>query len=233
MKQASGENRTGRAEGMRSWGTNTPLEGTPAPPSAPAPIPVSATAPSSSTVSAPAPAETSTKPKKKKKGDKGGTGSKANSKRPKADGEDISTVPEKTPASTPASTSISAPVASTSTIAPTEPESKAKSNKTEKKEKKDKKRKRDSGVNGQSAPDGEAPSSASDLPEKTLKRLRKNLSKLPLPPSSDKGTSEESATTLRDLVDSLSKAKKESIDREDVLRGLKIRAVDGKWVLTV
>jgi cell growth-regulating nucleolar protein len=130
---------------MRSWGS-TPVPDTPAPGT---------------------PAEEGKK--KKRKGDKGGTGSKANSNPHKND----------------------------------EPASK--------------KRKRD----GSAEPEA-TPASAAAPSDKALKRIRKHMGKL------EKGET----MSLSQWIDKVSQGKEKSVDRADVLAGLQVAFVDGKWQLS-
>jgi cell growth-regulating nucleolar protein len=183
--------------GMRSWGS-TPVNGSPVPES-------SVPAAFSATVNGSGAGEGEKKKKKKaKKGDKGGTGSKANSaSKSKSESGDAEVEP--------------APKAETVIVAPGPP---ATTNGEE--EPSAKKRKRDSepsapAVNGNG--NGEGPS------EKTLKRLRKNVSKL---------DSEAVPTTLSEFIGKVGKGKKdEVIGREEIMLGIKVVKVDGKWVLEV
>lgn len=202
----TGENRVAPPSGMRSWGS-TPLGGSPAPESASAPaasVPVQ--------VNGNANANGAEKKKKGKKGDKGGTGSKAGIKSThnqilaNGGGGETKLVAPAPPAPAPATTNGDEPSG--------------------------KKRKRD--IESESAP-APAPTTQIVSPttttstgpsEKTLKRLRKNLSKLD---SSDKET-----ITLSEYLGRVGKGKKdESIDREEVLAGLKVGLEGGKWVLSV
>lgn len=137
------------------------------------------------------------KKKKKRKGDKGGTGSKANSKRPK---DDVDAETQVEPAGADEASS-------------------------------NKKRKRDPSPAPVPATvpvpvtATAVPSPAAGPSDKTLKRIRKNMSKLD--PSS-------LSLSLGDFIDKVGKGKKdESLDRADILQGLKVGQVNGKWVLEV
>lgn len=183
---ATGENRLTPGNGMRSWGS-TPVNGSPAPEAAAAAAaPVPEVAASTLVVE-----DGEKKKKKKKKGDKGGTGSKANSKRPKSEAGDETTVIT-TPAEQPSQ----------------------------------KKRKRDPSpvtVTVTSPAPAPAATPESQPSEKTIKRLRKNMTKL------DAG-----GMSLAAWLEKVGRGKKdEVIDREHVLKGLKVGQVDGKWVLEV
>jgi cell growth-regulating nucleolar protein len=79
-----------------------------------------------------------------------------------------------------------------------------------------KKRKRD-----ESAVESATPVVAS---EKTLKRLKKNMSKL------EKGGEVE--LVLADWLSKAGKGKEGDIDTAEVLKGLKVSLSDGKWILT-
>jgi cell growth-regulating nucleolar protein len=200
---------------MRSWGS-TPLGGSPAPEATPA----SATATASggysnfnapvanTTTPASAPTENGEKKKKKgKKGDKGGTGSKANSKKSLLEGIAAAQAAGAGAASTPSQeeTIITAPITST------EEEPSAK------------KRKRSG--SGSASPSGkDTIVTTATVSDKTLKRLRKNVSKLDL----------ESEVTLSDYLSKVAKGKKdESLDRDQVLAGLKVVKKGDEWVLVV
>jgi cell growth-regulating nucleolar protein len=198
---------------MRSWGS-TPLGGSPAPEATPA----SATATASggysnfnapvanTTTPASAPTENGEKKKKKgKKGDKGGTGSKANSKKSLLEGIAAAQAAGAGAASTPSQedTIITAPATST------EEEPSAK------------KRKRSVSP---SASGKDTIVTTATVSDKTLKRLRKNVSKLDL----------ESEVTLSDYLSKVAKGKKdESLDRDQVLAGLKVVKKGDEWVLVI
>ncbi|KLT45677.1 hypothetical protein CC85DRAFT_325402 [Cutaneotrichosporon oleaginosum] len=140
----TGENLAQPETGMRSWG------------STPVPEPS-------------APAEEGKK--KKRKGDKGGTGSKANS----------------------SSKHVEEPAS--------------------------KKRKRDGSAAPEVAPAATAAGAPSD---KALKRIRKHMGKL----------EKEESMALSQWIDKIAAAKEKSVDRADVLAGLKVSFVDGKWQLS-
>ena len=65
-----------------------------------------------------------------------------------------------------------------------------------------------------------------ELSDKTIKRLRKNLSKL---------DAEQSARPLNEVLGLLGKGKKDqpALSADEVLRAVKVATVDGKVVLTV
>jgi len=140
--------------------------------------------------------------RKKRKGDRGGTGTKANSKRPKseADGD----------------------------AAPTEIASSARPRTDATIEPKTKKRKRETSSGNQ--PDlprdgiqkpvnGDSPA----LSDETLKRLRKSMSKL------EKVTGDTNLQAWLELV--VCTSKKETLESAEVMRSLKVLFQDGKWVL--
>ena len=139
------------------------------------------------------------KKKKRKNGDKGGTGSKANSTAKSRDGADGDGVAESAPPQVTMFTS-------------TDPADGPKI----------KKRKR-----------GESPAANiqingvvkdTPLPDKTLKRLRKNVTKL------EKSAGEVS---LRDWLELAGKGKEKVIQSDAVLRGVKVSFANGGWLLSV
>lgn len=61
------------------------------------------------------------------------------------------------------------------------------------------------------------------ISSKTIKRLKKRLSKL----------EEKKEMSLRELVDSLQKDEKKAVEAAEIMRGIKISFRDGSWVLNV
>lgn len=201
----TGENRVAPSGGMRSWGS-TPLGGSPVPES---------TTPTSFTPVVPVTATNGNvnggeKKKKGKKGDKGGTGSNAGKKAPHnqalANAETVIVAPA------PPTTSTTEEGAS-------------------------KKRKRDDDAVPATTTTSTAASTAgngngngietSTPSEKTLKRLRKNVSKL-------ESTEGGETISLSEYLGRVGKGKKdEVIDRDTLLAGLKVGWEGGKWVLSV
>jgi cell growth-regulating nucleolar protein len=200
----TGENRVAPPTGMRSWGS-TPLGGSPVPESSSASVsaPVAVPVHANGNVNGNGPE----KKKKGKKGDKGGTGSKAGIK---------------------ASHNIGlANAGETVLVAPAPPvPAPAASTNGDGDEPSIKKRKRDS---ESAAPVTQitSPATTTSAPsEKTLKRLRKNLSKL--------DSADNQSISLSEYIGRIGKGKKdETIDREQVLAGLKVGLEGGKWVLSV
>lgn len=127
------------------------------------------------------------KKKRKKKGDKGGTGSKANSKRPKEEGKEGA---------------VPVDVA-TADVVDGEPAAK--------------KRKRST------SPVEVAPAVPAEISDKTLKRLRKNATKV---------AEKSQSLSLGDWLKQVGDAKKEQVDAGDVNRAAKVSWENGKWVLT-
>ncbi|WOO79717.1 UPF0743 protein [Vanrija pseudolonga] len=162
----TGENRAVPESGMRQWGS----------------------APASDNESTPAPAPASSgepeKKKKRKGGDKGGTGSKANSK------------------SKPA---VRAPVEEPQAAEPSA-----------------KKRKFEDGEASTAASASSTPAPPSD---KTLKRLKKHMSKLE--------SSSAEGISLSQWLEQVAQGKEKTVDQSDVLAGLKVAFTGGKWQLTV
>ena len=124
------------------------------------------------------------KKKKKRKGDKGGTGAKANSKRPREEPM--------------ANGNSTAPAASTQEEEPVA-----------------KKRKRSA------SPVVETVSA--EISDKTLKRLRKNASKV---------AEKSPSLSLSDWLKQVGDAKKEQVDAGDVNRAAKVSWEGGKWILS-
>lgn len=124
------------------------------------------------------------KKKKKRKGDKGGTGAKANSKRPREE-----------PSANGNSTAPSAPAQEEEPVA--------------------KKRKRSA------SPVVETVSA--EISDKTLKRLRKNASKV---------AEKSPSLSLSDWLKQVGDAKKEQVDAGDVNRAAKVSWEGGKWILS-
>jgi cell growth-regulating nucleolar protein len=154
-KSVTGENRTAPEGGMRTWGSAPASDNDEAKPDA-------------------AEDDASSK-KKKRKGDKGGTGSKANSR---VKEEDVTATEE--------------PAA--------------------------KKRKRDEDDKSDATP-------AAPTSDKTLKRLRKHMSKL-----EDKFSTEIS---LSDWLSKVGQSKDKTIDQTDILQGVQVSFKDGRWQLSL
>ncbi|KAK4686558.1 cell growth-regulating nucleolar protein, partial [Tremellales sp. Uapishka_1] len=209
---ATGENSMAPQGGMRSWGSNANSEAGDAESSTPLPI-INGNKSHTTFVEDAAPTSTSTfanaagedegakKKKNKKKGDKKGTGSRANTRNPpKAESEVPSTIVA----------SASLPIASstaTSTTNPTE-------------EPIAKKRKRSA-----------SPSTTTfvEPSQKTVKKLRKTLSKL-----SDQ-TEKPLRQSLEGFLATLGSNKNadKTIDASEILKAVKVELIDGKWQLTV
>lgn len=179
----SGENKLARQGGMRSWGSpavtetpngdsNTNSHG----------LEVERTGNGG---------EVEEGKKKKRKGDKGGTGKKANSKRPRSEVDDHEAI--------------------TSHLTTTPDETKSK------------KRKRDSTLaaptNGESAATN---GMITVLSEKSLKRIRKNMSKL------EKSSDEKS---LKEWLEELCKGKEEAFTPAEAMSSLKVDFTSGKWTI--
>jgi hypothetical protein len=114
-----------------------------------------------------------------------------------------------------------------------------------------KKRKRDNDVDAEAEAEAEAHVSSlplratTEVPEKTLKRLRKNLSKLDASVSTSASVPLPLATFLEQLgqgksgkvkgerTGEKSEKTEKTVETDEVLRGLKVEQVDGKWVITV
>ena len=144
-------------------------------------------------------ADSEKKKKKRKNGDKGGTGSKANSSNRSRDGAEGDEGAESAPlrvAISPAAELADGP--------------------------KTKKRKR--GKSPDVAVQVNGAVADSPLPDKTLKRLRKNMTKL------EKSASEVS---LRDWLELAGKGKEKVIQSDTVLRGVKVSFANGGWFLSV
>lgn len=140
------------------------------------------------------------KKKRKKKGDKGGTGAKANSKRPKEGSE--------APATTAPTATTNVTFTTPANGATDEPAAK--------------KRKRSDEEFASTAV--VAATTSAEISDKTLKRLRKNASKV--------GEKASSALTLSDWLKQVGEGKKEQVDSTDVNRAAKVSFEDGKWVIS-
>lgn len=161
---ATGENKTAPESGMRSWGS----------------------APTSDTEAvkdSPAPSFAAGDKKKQRKGDKGGCGSRANSNKPKGEGD---------------------------AAAADEPAAK--------------KRKRDEEGGAESSA-AATPTPAGPPSDKTLKKLRKHMSKL-------EGKAGD-ALSLDAFLAQVAQGKDKAVDRAEVLQGVKVCFVDGRWQLSV
>ncbi|RSH91977.1 hypothetical protein EHS25_009348 [Saitozyma podzolica] len=250
--RASGENKAIPQGGMRSWGspaaTEEPAE--PAPttsqPGAPGARITNGVEKVNSGAGETGGATAAEKKKNKKKGDKGGTGSKANSKRPKGEGEgEGEGGSEGTATITTTTNTSSAPeTSSTTAIVANGDDSKSDS-------KASKKRKRDANADDNDADVSSPPlrdtPATSHVPEKTLKRLRKNLSKLDASASGSASGSASVPLPLAAFLEQLGRGKtkakgeksksgektEKTVETDEVLRGLKVEQVDGKWVITV
>jgi len=165
------------------------------------------TDPSSSAPTAPASAPTVSvngsvsddKKKRKKKGDKGGTGSKANSKRPKDESD----------------ASATATTAGTTDVTMTTPVNGASDEPAAKKRKRSEEPATTAVV---------AAATSAEISDKTLKRLRKNASKV--------GEKAASPLALSEWLKQVGEGKKEQVDLSDVNRAAKVSFEDGKWVLS-
>jgi cell growth-regulating nucleolar protein len=186
---------------MRSWGS-TPLGGSPAPEGTSTPASFTPVVPVTA-VNGNGNVNGGEKKKKGKKGDKGGTGSNAGKKAPHNQ------------ALANAETVIVAPGPPTTEEGAT------------------KKRKRDDSVIPTTTPTAASTAvngvetSTPTPSEKTLKRLRKNVSKL-------ESTEGGETISLSEYLGRVGKGKKdEVIDRDTLLAGLKVGWEGGKWVLSV
>ncbi|WVQ78282.1 hypothetical protein IAT38_000367 [Cryptococcus sp. DSM 104549] len=212
---ASDMNKIASEVGMRSWG------GSPAASPAPGTTPAAPAAHTSFADAAPVPApgagfsagaEDAVSGKKAKKdkfkqrkGDKGGTGAKANSKNPKP------TSDAPAPAPTPAPAPVAAPVA----VTDAEPSNK--------------KRKRDDSTSAPlpSTSSSSTPADTTEVSSKTIKRLKKKLSKLEL------GQGKAKEMSLAEFVDSIGGGDEKKVESGDVLKGVKVVFKDGAWQLSV
>jgi len=234
---ATGENTKAPEGGMRSWGSNANSEAgdevssMPKPTTIPTPI-VSVkprTQPTNhynidalvngSTSGSVANGESSTKKNKnKKKGDKKGTGSRANTKNPKKTSQNGTSPPPVAAPDVSTSASVSAPssgpVAASTSASLEKPSKKRKFEETPS----------EVVVNNEKS-SATIPESAL-VSDKTLKRIRKNLTKL----SEKKG---EQEVSLQDWIAQAGKNKDKAIDGDEVMKSLKVSLVDGQWRLSV